>query len=89
MRPLSSIIKHNNPCGVAIDSNNNVYVADHANNRIQKFDLNGALASLKEAVRVEPNNALAWARHRRWRSAIQEKTFPCPAPSPNQNPLLP
>jgi len=30
-----------NPFGIAIDSSNNVYVADTGNNRIQKFDSNG------------------------------------------------
>ncbi len=32
-----------NPTGVAVDSSGNVYVADLSNNRIQKFNLSGAL----------------------------------------------
>ena len=31
----------NLPCGIAVDSNNNIYVSDTANHRIQKFDING------------------------------------------------
>jgi DNA-binding beta-propeller fold protein YncE len=35
----------NNPYGVAVDSSNNVYVADAGNNRVQKFDSNGNFIS--------------------------------------------
>lgn len=33
----------NQPKGLTLDQNNNVYVADEFNNRIQKFDSNGNL----------------------------------------------
>lgn len=31
----------NEPSGIALDKNNNVYIADYYNNRVQKFDSNG------------------------------------------------
>ena len=43
------------PCGVAIDEDDNIYVADNENNRIQKFDSNGTFI---DTVGCEGNNDL-------------------------------
>jgi len=59
-----SIAKFNTPCGITVDANNNVYVADRVNNCIRKINSMGVVSMFAGtgAMGFQDGNALASAR---------------------------